>query len=103
MIRNIFNTVPVRGVAIVALEYVNQLAGPYLIILGFGLVILVGILDYFTGRDVGLAIFYLFTGAFVTWFMTRWDGFCVSAVAVLAWVSVESVMDPPLEKRPRAT
>lgn len=79
----------------VAREYLNQLAAPYLIMLGFGLVILVGILDYFTGKEIGLAIFYLFPVAFVTWFMKRWDGFCVSAVAVLAWASLESMMDPP--------
>ena len=66
-----------------------------MIILGFGLVILVGSFDYFTGKEIGLAIFYLFPVAFVTWFMKRWDGFCLSAVAVLVWVSVDSMMDAP--------
>jgi hypothetical protein len=49
----------------VAREYLNHLATPYLIMLGFGLVILVGCCDYFTGKEIGLAIFCLLPVAFV--------------------------------------
>ena len=84
-----------RGIAMDSREYRSQLTGSYLILLAFGLVLLVGSLDYLTGKEVSLAMFYLFPVAFVTWLMKRWDGFCVSAVAVLAWGSAESMMDPP--------
>ncbi|MBI4524109.1 MAG: hypothetical protein HY695_09895 [Deltaproteobacteria bacterium] len=76
-----------------AREYLNQWAGPYPVMLGgSGLVLLVGTLDYWTGKEISLAMFYLFPVSLVAWFMKRLDGFCISLLTAMVWFAVDFMM-----------
>jgi diguanylate cyclase (GGDEF)-like protein len=54
---------------------------------GFFLILLIGIVDYFTTADISLAIFYLIPITFATWFAGRWSGFFLSLEAAIIWWS----------------
>ncbi|UBF25382.1 GGDEF domain-containing protein [Kovacikia minuta CCNUW1] len=64
---------------------------PSVLVVGVGalLVVLIGIIDYFTITDISLAIFYLIPITFVTWFASRWFGFLVALEAAIAWWLVD--------------
>jgi hypothetical protein len=74
-------------------DYISERPGPSAILLGGGLVLVIGSLDYLTGREISLAFFYLFPIALVTWYMKRLDGFCVCFITAMVWLAVESKMD----------
>ncbi|HEY3376923.1 MAG TPA: HAMP domain-containing sensor histidine kinase [Armatimonadota bacterium] len=56
-------------------------------VLGIGLllVVLVGLLDYWTGPELAFTIFYLFPVALVAWFKGIKAGFIVSVASALSW------------------
>ncbi len=51
-----------------------------------GMVVLLGALDYFTGTQMSLLLFYLVPIALVAWFGGVWHGFAISAFAALVWL-----------------
>ncbi|MBI3324150.1 MAG: PAS domain S-box protein [Candidatus Omnitrophica bacterium] len=61
------------------------------ILLIFGLVVVLGIgaVDYLTGTEVSLAIFYVFPIALVTWWIGFLGGFTTALAAMAVWLGAE--------------
>jgi hypothetical protein len=73
-------------------EYLNRLPGSSFIPLGFGLVLLVGSIDYWTGKEINLLFLYLAPVTLIAWFMSRRDGLIISVISVIASFAVESLI-----------
>jgi len=58
---------------------------PFLLILGFTLIGLLGAVDYLTGFELSLGVFYLLPIAFVAWFVSNRAGLAASVVSALTW------------------
>jgi signal transduction histidine kinase len=50
-----------------------------------GLIVVFGYLDYITGQEIGLSIFYLIPISFVAWFFGRGFGIFFALVGALTW------------------
>jgi len=53
--------------------------------LGFAAIGIVGVMDFVTGRELSIAVFYLLPIAFVTWFVRRKAGVVISLIGALVW------------------
>jgi len=60
-----------------------------ILILGFLLIAALGILDYMTGPDLSLFIFYLAPVAVATWFAGNTAGMTLSVLSAVAWSLVD--------------
>ncbi len=63
------------------IEYFERKSKLYLAIFGLVLNIFVGLIDYVTGYEIGLSVFYLIPISFVTWFVHKKVGICMSVVS----------------------
>ena len=68
------------------LEYLGKQSKLYLMILGFALVGLTGIVDYLTGPELASSIFYLIPIALVAWLVGRPAGIVLSIVSAISWL-----------------
>lgn len=59
---------------------------PALMAAALAAVLVVGVIDYLTGYEISLSIFYLAPIALATWFIGRRFGWLVSGVSVLSWL-----------------
>jgi two-component system cell cycle sensor histidine kinase/response regulator CckA len=66
-----------------AVEHLARLPKFPLVALGFALVLVSGIVDYFTGPDISLSILYLIPILLATWFVGKGTGFIVSLASAL--------------------
>ena len=59
------------------------------VVFAVGLVLagLVGALDYFTGVELSLSIFFLMPVGLVAWYAPRWAGFSLCGVTALIWLA----------------
>lgn len=62
-----------------------------LIALGFVQVATIGVVDYFTGAEIVLSVFYLVPVSLVVWFTGSWPGAVMSAASCAAWFLADSV------------
>lgn len=60
---------------------------------GFLLVLIIGIIDYLTGRYISVSIFYLIPIIFTTWFVNRWVGFFISLVSTVVWFIADTALN----------
>jgi diguanylate cyclase (GGDEF)-like protein len=67
------------------IKYLNKQSKPFWIILGFVLVVLLGVIDYLTGSDLSFLILYLVPIFLVTWFVGRWAGVMMSVPSTMVW------------------
>jgi two-component system phosphate regulon sensor histidine kinase PhoR len=72
----------------------NERQGLFLTVLGFVLVILIGIIDYLTGPVYSSMVFYLIPVIFVFWFVGSSAGILVSITSALIWVLADMVSRP---------
>ena len=68
------------------MKHLSNLPKSLLIIFGFAMVPLVGILNHIAGPQLSLTIFYMIPVALVTWFTERRFGFIFSILSALAWL-----------------
>jgi diguanylate cyclase (GGDEF)-like protein len=61
----------------------------FLIIIGAALIAGVGVIDYLTGDEVALSLFYLIPIALLTWLVGRRAGIAASVVSAAVWVVTE--------------
>lgn len=65
---------------------------PAVIVLGSLLLVgLVALLDYQTGEELSLVLFYLVPIGIAAWYGARWMGFLVATIAGIAWVINELI------------
>ncbi len=78
-----------------AKDIFNKRQGSFLTVLGFALVILIGIIDYLTGPAFSSLVFYLIPVIFVFWFVGRSRaGILVSITSALIWVLTDLISRP---------
>jgi signal transduction histidine kinase len=63
------------------IKYINKQSTPYLLTLGFIIIIFVGAVDYKTGHELSFSIFYLLPIALVVWFANRKASVFISVVS----------------------
>lgn len=68
--------------------------------LSLGLVTLIGLIDYLTGVDVSVTLFYLVPISLGTWFAGRSTGLALAAASTLVWLAADlyhrTRVGPPL-------
>ena len=62
---------------------------PSVLAIGSGLTVLLGVLDYFTGAELSLSVFYLSPILFVTWYAGYRYGILISAASIAIWVAAD--------------
>lgn len=50
-------------------------------------ILLVGLVDYLTGHEISLSVFYLLGVAMAAWFVGRGLGICLSVMSVALWIA----------------
>jgi signal transduction histidine kinase len=65
--------------------------GKYFVIaVGFLLIAVIGVIDYFTGNKISFSIFYLIPIAYVGWYAGRNYGIVFSIIGALIWFAIDS-------------
>jgi diguanylate cyclase (GGDEF)-like protein len=62
-----------------------------LTVLAFMLVICMGIVDYLTGSELSVAVFYLLPILWAAWFANRWAGIIVSIASAATWLAADLI------------
>ena len=65
------------------LSYFEKQSRLSVILVGLLIIIFVGVIDYLTGYEIELAIFYLIPIAFVTWFAGKGSGALISIISTI--------------------
>lgn len=55
------------------------------IIAGIALTLVLGVVDYLTGREWVISAFYLLPTCLAAWFVGRWAGYIIGALCTVAW------------------
>ena len=66
-------------------SFVEKRGKSFWVILGLAFIILLGILDYFSGFEVSVSLFYLFPIFLVVWYVDDRMGLVLSVASALAW------------------
>ncbi len=77
------------------IEYLNKQSKQFLMSLGIFLILIVGLLDYIIGLEIGLSIFYLPSIFFTTWFIGTWGGILTSFIGAITWLIVDLIKAKP--------
>ena len=64
----------------------EQQPQPLLVATSFGLLIVVGLVDYLTGFNISFSVFYLLAIGVAVWFVGRGFGFFLSVMSVVSWL-----------------
>jgi len=59
------------------------------IVLGASLVLLLGLIDLLTGKELSFSVFYLLPIYLVTWFAGRWPGLFISVLSASTWLTAD--------------
>ena len=68
-----------------AMEFLQRQSKQCIVAAGFVLVLVLWVIDYFTGPDFSFVVFYLFPVFLVTWFAGKNAGIAISLMSGLAW------------------
>jgi diguanylate cyclase (GGDEF)-like protein len=68
-----------------SLELLEKRSNSFVLICGFALILLLGIIDYFTGFELSFAVFYLLPVALVAWFASKKAAIITSIASAGAW------------------
>jgi diguanylate cyclase (GGDEF)-like protein len=69
---------------------------PYVVLLaGLASTGMVGLLDFFTGYELGFSLFYVLPLVFVTWFSGRTRGLAIALVSAGAWLTADVAAGNP--------
>src|SRR5574340_771770 len=61
----------------------------FILWLGIVLMLPVGVIDYVSGTELSISIFYLLPISLVTWFINRNTGVALSVAGVIIWYSID--------------
>jgi diguanylate cyclase (GGDEF)-like protein len=76
------------------IKYLNEQSKSSWIVLGFVLVVSLGVIDYLTGSDPSFLIFYLVPIFLLTWFVGRWTGVMMSVASTIVWFIHDIIPKP---------
>ena len=66
--------------------YLGGQSKTFLITLSLVIVLVLGVIDYQTGEELSVAVFYLVPVALVTWYVGRWAGVFISCLSGATWL-----------------
>jgi diguanylate cyclase (GGDEF)-like protein len=72
-------------------EYLKKQPKPYLIMVSFMIIILIGIADYLTGEEVSSAIFYLLPVSLSAWFIGKGAALLISFISAITWITADLI------------
>ncbi len=72
-------------------EYLKKQPGPYLIMVSFMLIVLIGIADYLTGEEVSSAVFYLLPISLSAWFIGKGAALLISIISAITWITADLI------------
>lgn len=73
-------------------RYVNRQPAPFLMAIGFSLLVFVGIADYLTGTELSLSIFYLIPISLMAWFVNGKTGVLFSIISSLLQLATDLIL-----------
>jgi len=68
------------------LNVLDHVPAPFIIAGSFCIALLLGLVDYYTGPEIALSIFYLLPIAIVSWYTGTLPGILLSVTSALVWV-----------------
>ena len=71
--------------------FFNTKSKPFLVIVNVAILFGIGVVDYFTGYEIGVSLFYLIPISFAAWFGGKTPGIIISSLSVLT-IAVTDVM-----------
>jgi signal transduction histidine kinase len=71
------------------IKFLNSLNKVIIAIIGFVMVIILGLLDLITGLEYSFAIFYLIPISFTTWYIGNKYGIFFSIISSIAWLNAD--------------
>ncbi len=72
-------------------EYIRKTGRIAKIAIAFLLVILLGLIDYYTTSEISFSIFYLLPISFVVWYTDKWYGILFSMLCAIIWFIMDSL------------
>jgi diguanylate cyclase (GGDEF)-like protein len=75
------------------MEFAEGLSRGSLIVASFGLVLAFGILDYLTGKEVMMSVFYLLPISLASWVGDRKTGIMISLFSTLTWIVNDVILE----------
>jgi signal transduction histidine kinase len=68
------------------LSYLESLSRKVVIATALLIVVVVGLIDYFSGYEISFSVFYLAAIALATWSVGKWCGWFISVLSVISWL-----------------
>ena len=72
------------------MKFLESGSKPFLLLLGFLLVLVIGLVDFATGVEISVSLFYAVPILLLTWLLGRWAGFLLSAASTFSWIVANS-------------
>jgi diguanylate cyclase (GGDEF)-like protein len=63
----------------------SKLSKPGILVTSIGTIVLLGLIDYFTGFELSFSIFYIVPISMVAWFISRKTGLLISFASAITW------------------
>ncbi|MDH7501002.1 MAG: GGDEF domain-containing protein, partial [candidate division NC10 bacterium] len=79
------------------LETLGRLPRPYLIALSLTLFSVVASIDYLTGEEIAVSLFYSVPISLVAWFLGRGPGILLSVLSAVTWLAADLMLGFDLE------
>lgn len=70
-------------------NYFENKSKPFLITVNIALLLCIGLLDYATGYEIGISLFYLIPIGFAAWFGGRYPSIIISSLSVLTMAATD--------------
>src|ERR1039458_497073 len=68
------------------LQILERRSKPFLMVAGLAVLVVIGIIDYFTGFEMLFSVFYLLEVGLAAWFLGKGFGLVMSVLSVLVWI-----------------
>ena len=68
---------------------------PFLLLVGFTLIVVIGCIDFLIGHEIGFSVFYVLPISLITWFTSRRFGLAASLISAIAWFSADVASRDP--------
>ncbi|MFH0889079.1 MAG: ATP-binding protein [Planctomycetota bacterium] len=67
-------------------KYLSGKSKAFVSVISIILVLFIGFLDYITGYEIILSVFYVIPVALVAWFSGKWPSFVISLFSIIIWI-----------------
>jgi diguanylate cyclase (GGDEF)-like protein len=81
------------------LDYFEKQARPVILLQGFALIVIIGMIDFVTGDEIAFSVFYVLPIALIAWFTGRWPGLLASVLSAIVWFGADISTHSPYSHR----